>query len=155
MATRTKEPDAPDTEQENGNGHEPSREAEFNIDAMLDLTRQQFVTQREALRPQYEAFLKLDSIVENFDRIASGEFAGRRQRGTTATASTGSSERAGRGTRPQEFLTVVREAGEEGIRVSDAADKMGLDTPNYLYRLAPKMVEDGHIRKEGQKYFAV
>lgn len=119
-----------------------------DIDGTLDAMREQFVSQMEALRPAHEAFVKLESMVSNFDRIATGVPA--RRRGTTATAG----ERAGRGTRPDEFLQIVRDAGDEGVTVTEAADKMGGMNANYLYRIAKDLTKKGEVRKDGKRYIA-
>lgn len=146
---KTKDQEGADTG--NGNGEDAASEV-MDIETILGNTREQFVAKMEEFRPAHEAFVKLESIVDNFDRITSGEPVRVARRGTSAVAG----ERAGRGSRPAEFLSVIREAGPEGITVADAAAKMDGMNPNYLYRIAGNLTKDGAIRKgDDKKYVAV
>jgi DNA-binding IscR family transcriptional regulator len=40
-------------------------------------------------------------------------------------------------------------AGQPGITIPEIATKMGIE-PNYLYRVMPKLVTEGRVRREGQ-----
>lgn len=121
-----------------------------DIDATLSSTREQFVAQMEELRPAHDAFVKLEGIVQNFDRLASGTPG--RKRGTSGTI-----DRAGRGQRSQELLAVIRESGDEGVAISEAVDKIPGVNQNYLYRLAKELLDtdEPQVRKEGKRYYAL
>lgn len=119
-----------------------------DVDAMLASTRAPMEEKMEELRPYADAFHKLEAIVGNFQAIADGTLRkpATRKRGTTATA-----ERAPRGSRQQEFLAVIQQAGPDGITVAEAADKLDGINQNYLYRLARDLTEAGEVRKDGKK----
>ena len=53
-------------------------------------------------------------------------------------------------TRAQQLLTVVQE--QPGITVTEAATKLGMDSPTLLYQVARRLTEDGQLRKEGSGY---
>lgn len=134
--------EAPATEQtqDNGNGTPTPTEA------LLNGTRTQLEAQLEELRAAHEEFMRVQTILSNFDAIASGQAI--RSRGTTATA-----DRAARGERPEQFLAIVKESGDKGITVAEVADKMGMENANYLYRLAKDMVAANKLRKDDEKRF--
>jgi predicted transcriptional regulator len=55
--------------------------------------------------------------------------------------------RRGGATRANQALELVR--NQPGITIPQLAEAMGIE-PNYLYRVMPKLVEDGSIKREGQ-----
>ena len=55
--------------------------------------------------------------------------------------------RRGGNTRANQALELVR--GKPGITIPEIAQAMGIE-PNYLYRVMPKLVSDGQVRREGQ-----
>jgi hypothetical protein len=56
------------------------------------------------------------------------------------------------GTRADQALQLVRD--EPGITIPQIAEKLSIE-PNYLYRVMPKLVEDGNVRRDGQGWFPV
>lgn len=69
-----------------------------------------------------------------------------------AAATTGRRTRRARGrrggaTRANQALELVR--GKPGITIPEIAKSMGIE-PNYLYRVLPKLQQEGQIRKDGQ-----
>jgi hypothetical protein len=84
-----------------------------------------------------------------------------RPRGSTSAATTTTTTRRRRGargpgrprgrrggnTRANQALELVR--GKPGITIPEIASAMGIE-PNYLYRVMPKLVSDGQVRREGQ-----
>jgi hypothetical protein len=81
-----------------------------------------------------------------------------RPRGSAASASTAARPRGGRrpgrprgrrggNTRANQALELVRNS--PGITIPEIAKSMGIE-PNYLYRVMPKLVSDGQVRREGQ-----
>ncbi|HLJ03368.1 MAG TPA: hypothetical protein VKT31_07995 [Solirubrobacteraceae bacterium] len=55
--------------------------------------------------------------------------------------------RRGGNTRANQALELV--AGQPGITIPEIATKMGIE-PNYLYRVMPKLVTEGRVRRDGQ-----
>lgn len=109
------------------------------IDTIIGTSREQFEVELEKLRPQHEAFLRLEQIVKNFDRVVNG---------SKRTTRSGTS-------RPQEFRALVVASGDEGITVAEAAERMDGMNPNYLYRIAKDQVAEGSITKgEDKRYRA-
>jgi hypothetical protein len=51
------------------------------------------------------------------------------------------------GTRANQALELVR--AQPGITIPQIAEKMGIE-PNYLYRVMPRLLSDGQVRREGQ-----
>ena len=75
-----------------------------------------------------------------------------------AAATTTTRRRAGRrpgrprgrsrgGTRANQALELVR--SQPGITIPQIAEKMGIE-PNYLYRVMPRLLSDGQVKREGQ-----
>ena len=58
--------------------------------------------------------------------------------------------RRGGNTRSNQALELVR--SRPGITIPQVAEELKIE-PNYLYRVMPKLVEDGHIRREGNGWF--
>ncbi len=55
--------------------------------------------------------------------------------------------RRGGNTRANQALELVR--SQPGITIPQIAESLKIE-PNYLYRVMPKLVEDGQIKREGQ-----
>ena len=55
--------------------------------------------------------------------------------------------RRGGNTRANQALALVRE--KPGITIPEIATSLKIE-PNYLYRVMPKLVEDGQVSREGQ-----
>ena len=55
--------------------------------------------------------------------------------------------RRGGNTRANQALALVRE--KPGITIPQIAEALKIE-PNYLYRVMPKLVEDGQVNREGQ-----
>lgn len=55
--------------------------------------------------------------------------------------------RRGGNTRANQALELVR--SQPGITIPDIAEALKIE-PNYLYRVMPKLVSDGSVRREGQ-----
>lgn len=51
------------------------------------------------------------------------------------------------GTRANQALELVRST--PGITIPQIAEKMGIE-PNYLYRVMPRLLTDGQVKREGQ-----
>jgi predicted Rossmann fold nucleotide-binding protein DprA/Smf involved in DNA uptake len=75
-----------------------------------------------------------------------------RTRTRRATTSPARRTRRSRGrragaTRANQALELVR--GQPGITIPEIAKSMGIE-PNYLYRVLPKLAQEGQIKKDGQ-----
>ncbi len=77
--------------------------------------------------------------------------------------STGTRRRAGRrpgrprgrrggATRANQALELVRK--QPGITIPQVAEAMKIE-PNYLYRVMPRLVSDGQVRRDGQGWYPV
>jgi hypothetical protein len=58
--------------------------------------------------------------------------------------------RRGGNTRANQALELVR--SQPGITIPQIADSMKIE-PNYLYRVMPRLVIDGQVRRDGQGWF--
>jgi len=81
-----------------------------------------------------------------------------RPRGSTSTTPRRTTRRPGRprgrrsGTRGTQALELVR--SQPGITIPQIAESLKIE-PNYLYRVMPKLVADGQVRREGQGWHPV
>jgi len=73
---------------------------------------------------------------------------------TTTTTRRRTGRRPGRprgrsrgGTRANQALELVR--SQPGITIPQIAEKMGIE-PNYLYRVMPRLLSDGQVKRDGQ-----
>jgi hypothetical protein len=67
--------------------------------------------------------------------------------GRTTTRRGGRRGRRGGNTRANQALELVR--GRPGITIPEIAKEMKIE-PNYLYRVMPKLVEEGQVKRDGQ-----
>jgi hypothetical protein len=58
--------------------------------------------------------------------------------------------RRGGNTRANQALELVR--SQPGITIPQIAESMKIE-PNYLYRVMPRLVADGQVRRDGQGWF--
>ncbi len=91
------------------------------------------------------------------DRRGPGRPRGSRSSSTTTRSR--SARRPGRprgrrsgGTRAAQALELVR--SRPGITIPQIAENLKIE-PNYLYRVMPKLVSDGQVRREGQGWHPV
>lgn len=75
-----------------------------------------------------------------------GSGAGTRRRTTTRRAGRPRGRRGGN-TRANQALALVRE--KPGITIPQIAEALKIE-PNYLYRVMPRLVDDGQVTREGQ-----
>jgi hypothetical protein len=81
-----------------------------------------------------------------------------RPRGSTSSTARPSGRRPGRprgrrsGTRATQALDLVR--NQPGITIPQIAESLKIE-PNYLYRVMPKLVADGQVRRDGQGWHPV
>lgn len=73
----------------------------------------------------------------------------RRTSGRSTTTSTTRARRGGRrsGTRAAQTLSLVRK--QPGVTIPEIAKSMRIE-PNYLYRVLPKLVKDGQVKRQGK-----
>lgn len=118
------------------------------------------------LRPLHEEYLRLEraqsalSGLEAREEATSrpaaaprgpGRPAGSSQQRTPQKGPPRRRRRAG-GTRAEQVLEVVRQ--NPGATVSELAGKLGVDQPNYLYRVMSNLQADGAVTKQDRRYFA-
>lgn len=79
------------------------------------------------------------------------------RRGSTESSRTRAPRRPGRprgrrggNTRANQALELVRT--QPGITIPQIAESMKIE-PNYLYRVMPRLVADGQVRRDGQGWF--
>ncbi len=82
---------------------------------------------------------------------ASGATATPRRRAATRRAGRPRGRRGGN-TRANQALALVQE--KPGITIPQIAESLKIE-PNYLYRVMPKLVEDGQVSREGQGWHPV
>jgi len=80
-------------------------------------------------------------------RPASSNGTGTTTRRRPARAAGRPRGRRGGNTRANQALALVRE--KPGITIPQIADALKIE-PNYLYRVMPKLVEDGQVKRDGQ-----
>jgi hypothetical protein len=102
---------------------------------------------------------ELRQEVSKLEAARSVLVGGRRGRGRPASAnSTGTRRRPARAagrprgrragnTRANQALALVRD--KPGITIPQIAESLKIE-PNYLYRVMPKLVEDGQVKRDGQ-----
>jgi Winged helix-turn-helix DNA-binding len=114
-----------------------------DIDSRLNELRQE-VTKLEAAR----AALVGGRRGPGRPASANGATARRRPAAAAATRRAGRPRgRRGGNTRANQALELVRE--KPGITIPQIADALKIE-PNYLYRVMPKLVEDGQVKRDGQ-----
>jgi len=79
------------------------------------------------------------------------------RRGATGARASSARRRRGapRGRRPgntraNQALELVR--GKPGITIPEIAKSMGIE-PNYLYRVLPKLAQEGSVKRDGQGWY--
>jgi hypothetical protein len=107
---------------------------------------------------------ELRSEVSKLEAARSALVGGRRGPGrppgaTTSTSRRRNGRRAGRprgrrggNTRANQALALVQE--KPGITIPQIASQLDIE-PNYLYRVMPKLVADGQIKRDGQGWHPV
>lgn len=75
----------------------------------------------------------------------------RRRASSNGRRSRRSRGRRGGATRANQALELVRNS--PGITIPQIAKEMGIE-PNYLYRVLPKLQQEGQIKREGQGWVA-
>jgi Winged helix-turn-helix DNA-binding len=103
---------------------------------------------------------ELKEEVSRLEAARSALVGGRRRPGrpraaaSTQTTARRTGRRPGRprgrsrgGTRANQALELVRST--PGITIPQIAEQMGIE-PNYLYRVMPRLLNDGQVKREGQ-----
>lgn len=85
-------------------------------------------------------------------RRGPGRPPGSTTRRRSARTGTRSRRRRGGNTRAAQALALVQE--KPGITIPQIAEALKIE-PNYLYRVMPKLVEDGSIKRDGQGWHPV
>ena len=80
-------------------------------------------------------------------RGSSSSTTGRRARRVGARRPGRPRGRRGGNTRSKQALDLVK--SKPGITIPEIAQQLGIE-PNYLYRVMPKLVADGQVKRDGQ-----
>jgi hypothetical protein len=119
--------------------------------SVADDVRQQITKRLKELRPLVDEYHQLEEMVRN---LATGDAASRSPGRSSARArsrrSTNGRRRGrprGSGTRSAQALALVR--AKPGITIPEMANEMGI-SPNYLYRVLPRLAKDGKVKKSGK-----
>jgi hypothetical protein len=132
---------------------------------LISTTRQQIEQRLAELRPLVAEVGRLERALEALSRLGDGGEApataprpapARARRGRRA-ALPGRRRGAPRGrrtgaTRANQFLRVVRDSS--GISIAEAASRLGT-SPNYLYRIAAALEQEGLIERRGRTFAAI
>ena len=113
----------------------------------LDQIRRQVDDRLRELEPLVAEYEQLMAIRSNLDAVPSTPAAPRtgRRRARPAAAKDGAT--GPRGTRT---LELVRE--EPGLTAAELAERMGIKR-NYLYRVMPRLQDQGQVLKRGDRYY--
>ena len=84
-------------------------------------------------------------------RPASSNGSGTRRRASSGRRAGRPRGRRSGNTRANQALDIVRE--NPGVTIPEIAKQMDIE-PNYLYRVMPRLVSDGQVRREGQGWHA-
>lgn len=109
-----------------------------DIDSRLRELKQE-VSRLEAARAALTGGRRGPGRPSTNGRRSSGRRAGRRGR-------------RGGNTRANQALDLVR--SQPGITIPQIAESLKIE-PNYLYRVMPKLVEDGQVKRDGQGWHPV
>lgn len=135
---------------------------------LLTTTRQEIEQRLQELRPLVAEAERLERALSALsaadEEVDTGDAAthsaqsapARRERSPAPSEGTARRRGAPRGrrggpTRANEFLEIIREGS--GSSIGEAAARMGT-SPNYLYRLAATLQEEGLIEKRGRSFVA-
>lgn len=130
----------------------------------LDNMRQEFEQRLQEIKPQAEALSTevqyIESTLEAWTRIEHGDniFAKAetgmdRARKVSQQRAARTSKGGGRGKVGDATLQALRSAGRP-MSIADIADSVGTH-PNYLYRVMPKLEQEGLIEKVGKQFQAI
>src|SRR3954451_22622127 len=112
-------------------------------DRILDDLRRR----RDELRPLVDELQRIEAAIDALERLDHGTGNGTPSRATGAGRRRGR-PRKGEPNRTDQFLALVREGGTS---IPVAATELGIG-PNYLYRIANTLLNEGTIRKNGREY---
>ena len=129
----------------------------------LDDKLAEFERRLAELRPLHDEYLRLEraqSALSGLDVDGAGSAATPRRAtargggGPSASPRQGPTRRRRRagGTRAEQVLEAVRQ--NPGATVSELAGHLGIDQPNYLYRVMSNLQSDGAVTKQDRRYFA-
>ena len=123
----------------------------------VDSTVQDIEQRLQALKDEVSKLEAARSALVGEGRRGPGRPAGSRssnRRGSGSTRQRSAARRPGRprgrrggNTRANQALELVR--SRPGITIPQLAEAMSIE-PNYLYRVMPKLVEQGQVKRDGQ-----
>jgi CRP-like cAMP-binding protein len=117
----------------------------------VDSTVRDIDTRLEALRDEVSRLEAARSALLGGATSAGARAATRARRNGTRRSTRSARPRAERGTtRANQALELVR--SRPGITIPEIAKELGIE-PNYLYRVMPKLVDQGQVTRQGQGWF--
>jgi hypothetical protein len=123
-----------------------------DIQTIQDAIRSRLVEVQERLEPLRLEAEQLTKMVATFERDAAPRPAARKAAPRKSASSTGAAKRGrplGSGNRAQQAITKITE--QPGITASQLAKSMGI-SPNYLYRVLPRLEKEAKVTKQGRGY---
>jgi len=120
-----------------------------DIDSRLSELKQE-VAKLEAARAALVGGRRGRGRPASSNGAGTGTATGTRRR-TTRAAGRPRGRRGGN-TRANQALALVRD--KPGITIPQIAESLKIE-PNYLYRVMPKLVEDGQVKRDGQGWHPV
>jgi hypothetical protein len=124
----------------------------LTVTDFLDEKKREIRARLSELKPLVEEYHRLEAAASALDGVpattrARGAAPARRTRAKSGTGTGRRGRPKGSGTRSKQTLELVRK--QPGITIPELAKAMGIKQ-NYLYRVVPELVKDGHVRKEGR-----
>jgi CRP-like cAMP-binding protein len=129
-----------------------------DIKTIQDEIRQRLVEVNRQLEPLRLEAEKLTKMAATFEGEGAGAPAAatsrsaRKSSKSTRSSSTGTAKRGrplGSGNRAQQAVAKIVE--QPGITASELAKSMGI-SPNYLYRVLPRLEKEAKVTKQGRGY---
>jgi len=127
---------------------------EANLAGFVDSTVKEIDDRLRELKEEVSKLEAARSALVGTRRGPGRPRAARAAAATTTTPRRRTGRRPGRprgrsrgGTRANQALELVR--SQPGITIPQIAEKMGIE-PNYLYRVMPRLLTDGQVKREGQ-----
>lgn len=118
----------------------------------IEEKRREINARIKELRPLVAELEQLEKARDALDSANDTSSRPRRQSRSRTSSGNGRRRRRGRPrtgqpTRADQLVQLV-DKHPDGIKVADAARGMGIDPPNYLYKLSSDLAKEGRLHKE-------
>ncbi len=128
------------------NSYLKGNEGDFNMAGFVDSTVQDIDNRLRELKEEVKRLEAARSALVG-TRRGPGRPRGSTNRRTTRRRPGRPRGRRGGNTRANQALELVK--AKPGITIPQIADALKIE-PNYLYRVMPKLVADGQVKRQGQ-----